>query len=138
MDTNTILLFSSKKTDHWQTPPGFLAKLDAEFHFNHDPCPRYPTEDGLFVDWKSRVFVNPPYSHIEEWLRKAHIEIHKKSEVIVFLTFANTDTRWFHKLVLPYAEIRFVRGRLQFISDEGVKNSAMRPSMLAIFRKAQR
>jgi site-specific DNA-methyltransferase (adenine-specific) len=140
MDENTIKLFGSKQTDHWQTPPDFLDMLDGEFHFTHDPCPRYPIEDGLLVDWGRRVFVNPPYSGVKVWLQKAHKEIQKGSEVIVFLTFSNTDTDWFHRYCYgryPYCEveIRFVKGRLKFISDDGVKNSAMRPSMLVILRK---
>ena len=142
MDSNTIKLFSSQKTDHWQTPPEFLKKLDQEFHFNHDPCPRYPVVDGLQVDWKERVFVNPPYSQTGKWLKKAHMEIQKKSEIIVFLTFANTDTKWFHDYCYKKCnycdiEIKFVKGRLKFISDDGIKNSAMRPSMLVIFKKKE-
>jgi phage N-6-adenine-methyltransferase len=142
MDANTIKLFGSKQTDHWRTPPEFIDFLDREFSFNHDPCPRYPTEDGLEVDWRERVFVNPPYSNVEGWLEKAHREIQKNSDVIVFLTFANTDTGWFHEYCYgnyPYCdvELRFVKGRLKFISDDGVKSSAMRPSMLVIFRKSQ-
>lgn len=54
-------LFFSSKTDLWATPAGFFADLDAEFHFNLDPCAtaenakckRYFTagQDGLKQDW---------------------------------------------------------------------------------------
>lgn len=140
MNEQTIKLFSSKATDNWRTPEDFLASIDEEFHFNHDPCPRHPTEDGLEIDWKERVFVNPPYSQVNLWLAKAHKEIQKNSEVIVFLVFANTDTQWFHNWCYGQydyctIELRFVEGRLAFLSDEGKKNSAMRPSMLVIIRR---
>lgn len=143
MNEQQIKLFSSKKTDNWQTPKILLEKIYSEYNINHDPCPRHPTEDGLLVDWKERVFVNPPYSQVNLWLQKAHIEIQKRSEVIVFLVFANTDTGWFHNHVMgtyPYCDvvIKFIRGRLKFVSDEGVLNSAMRPSMLVVFKKSSK
>lgn len=34
---NTEVMFSSK-TDLWATPQSFFNQLDAEFHFNLDPC----------------------------------------------------------------------------------------------------
>lgn len=57
-------LFSSAKED-WETPQDFFNKLDAEFHFNLDPCAdntnakceRYFTkeENGLLRDWGGGV-----------------------------------------------------------------------------------
>lgn len=59
-------LFFSSKTDLWATPAGFFADLDAEFHFNLDPCAttenakckRYFTaeQDGLKQDWGGRKY----------------------------------------------------------------------------------
>jgi len=115
MDKNTIRLFGSNKTDNWQTPKDLYKKLDKEFNFNFDPCPLNAKVDGLKIDWKGNIFVNPPYSQIKTWLEKAHEELNKgNAENIVFLTFANTDTKWFHDLVLDKAEIRFIKGRLKF------------------------
>ena len=45
---------------------------------------------------------------------------------------ARTDTERFHKYILPYAEIRFLKGRLKFV---GAKDPAPFPSMLVIFRR---
>lgn len=136
MDENTIKLFGSKKTDHWQTPPELYKKLNEEFRFSFDPCPLKPEVDGLTLPWFGNIFVNPPYSQVKKWLQKAHEELDNgNAKVIVFLTFANTDTAWFHDFVLDRAEIRFIRGRLKFLDRDGNKqNSAMRPSMLTIFR----
>lgn len=57
---NKELMFSSK-TDQWATPPETFAELDAEFHFDLDPCgdadnhkcERYFTKeiDGLSQNW---------------------------------------------------------------------------------------
>lgn len=57
---NTDVMFSSK-TDQWATPQDFFDQLDAEFHFDLDPCAdesnhkteRYFTKemDGLSQNW---------------------------------------------------------------------------------------
>jgi site-specific DNA-methyltransferase (adenine-specific) len=136
VDNNTIKLFGSKKTDNWQTPILLFHKLDMEFNFDFDPCPLNPTFDGLQVDWKESNFINPPYSKVKEFLIKGKEEMDKgNAKTNVFLTFANTDTKWFHELVLGKARIRFIRGRLKFQDENGnIQNSAMRPSMILIFK----
>ena len=121
----------SSATEEWATPTDVFADLNAEFHFDFDPCPLGGTVDGtapLFVEWRGRrVFCNPPYGPgIRPFLERG-----LEAEVAVFLIPARTDTRWFHDVVLPHAkEIRFVRGRLKF---GGAKNSAPFPSMIVVF-----
>ncbi len=129
---NTSVLFSSA-SEEWATPADVYASLDAEFHFDFDPCPLGGTEDGtapLFVEWrKKRVYCNPPYGPgIRPFLERA-----LEADVAVFLIPARTDTRWMHEIVLPYAkEIRFIKGRLKF---GGAENSAPFPSMIVIFER---
>jgi site-specific DNA-methyltransferase (adenine-specific) len=125
---NTRVHFSSA-SEHWATPKDLYAALDAEFHFDYDPCPLRSEVDGLAQSWsEKRVFCNPPYGpKIRAFLDKAH-----EAKLAVFLIPSRTDTRWMHEVVLPYAsEIRFLRGRLKF---GGSKNPAPFPSMLVIFR----
>jgi hypothetical protein len=46
---------------YWLTPPELYAQLDAEFHFDFDPCP-YPLPpgfDGLTCEWGRSNYVNP-------------------------------------------------------------------------------
>lgn len=127
---NSSALFSSV-SDRWATPVDLFAALNAEFHFDHDPCPLDGDEDGLsplFCIWRGkRVFCNPPYGpQIDQWLVRGLEAI-----VAVFLVPARTDTRWFHELVLPNAtEIRFIKGRLKF---GDAKNNAPFPSMIVVF-----
>ena len=48
---------------YWRTPPELYAALDAEFHFDFDPCP-YPLPEGfngLEVPWGRSSYVNPPF-----------------------------------------------------------------------------
>jgi site-specific DNA-methyltransferase (adenine-specific) len=127
---DTTVHFSSA-TDRWATPTDVYDGLDAEFHFNFDPCPLDGTTNGLatlFVHWSGkRAFCNPPYGPgIKNWLL-----LGLAAEVAVFLLPARTDTRWFHEIVLPKAtEIRFIKGRLKF--GDAV-NCAPFPSMVVIF-----
>ena len=49
---------------YWLTPPALYAELNAEFHFDFDPCP-YPLPDGfdgLTCEWGQRNYVKggPP------------------------------------------------------------------------------
>ena len=143
-------LLSSGKDD-WETPADLFEELHKEFHFTLDAAasndnhklPRYFTveQDGLAQDWAGEVvFCNPPYSRKtktnpgqEAWVRKALAESQKGATVVMLIP-ARTDTAAFHECILPYAEIRFLRGRLRF-EDKGVqRDAAPFPSMLAIFR----
>lgn len=136
MNIQQIKLFQSRSTDDWSTPSWIYDQLDAEFHFDFDPCPLNSTIDGLAIDWNGSIFVNPPYSKIPQFLQKAHEELMAgRASVIVFLLFANTDTAWFHDYIYGKAEIRFIRGRVKFGT---AKHGAMRPSMIVIFRKVQK
>lgn len=132
-------MFSSK-TGEWATPQDFFDKLNAEFHFTLDPCAdeqnhkcaRYFTkkQNGLVQSWaRETVFCNPPYGRdIALWIRKA-IEQARNGACVVMLIPARTDTKWFHDLVFPCSEIRFVKGRLKF---GGSGNSAPFPSMVVV------
>lgn len=128
---NRDVLFSSK-SDHWTTPVATYDALQREFRFTFDPCPLMAQEDGRKLKWRGRVFCNPPYSRIVEFLKKGlyHLAV-GDCELLVYLIPARTDTAWFHDFCIK-GEIRFLRGRLKF---GGSKNSAPFPSMLAIFRE---
>lgn len=131
-------LFSSERRD-WKTPIQIIEALRTEFPFTLDACatpgntvaPLFFTKDGLGQPWEGIVWCNPPYGRgVDKWLRKG-FESAEAGATVVFLLPARTDTRWFHEIVLPAAEIRFLRGRLQFGAS---KHGAPFPSMLAIFR----
>lgn len=127
----------SNKSDDWSTPIDFYNKLNEEFQFNFDPCPLRGVDgdvNGLEVDWKGNIFINPPYSDVKRFLVKGLVEMDKgNAKVLVYLLAARTDTRWFHEYCYnSNAEIRFIKGRLKFGNS---KNSAPFPSMLVIFRK---
>ena len=137
MNEQQIKLFQSKKTDNWATPDYIYNELNNEFNFDFDPCPLNSTFDGLTRKWGKRNFVNPPYSNVIGFLQKAHQELKNgNADLCVFLTFSNTDTKWFHNYCYGKGELRFIKGRLKFVDENGkTKNSAMRPSMIVILTK---
>ena len=134
-------------SDHWSTPPKMVAVLELEFgSFNLDPCcrpetakaPNFFTEvdDGLKQDWFGNVFLNPPYSNVSPWLRKALVETKAgRCSLVIALLPASVDTQWFHELVNNRCEIRFVRGRVRFFGWKHTPIISPRtPSILAIYR----
>ena len=125
--------FSSQRLD-WKTPKAVYQVLDAEFHFDFDPCPTNPQFDGLNVRWGSCNFVNPPYGReLPKWIEKSWYEYHSRDNVtVVLLIPSRTDTRWWHDYCMKATEIRFIRGRLKF---DDQKNSAPFPSAIVIFKK---
>jgi site-specific DNA-methyltransferase (adenine-specific) len=80
-----------------------------------------------------RVFCNPPYSKIGDWVKKCYEEAIKPETLVVMLIPARTDTRYFHDYIIHRSEVRFVKGRLKFGDS---KNAAPFPSMVVIFRAA--
>lgn len=136
----------SAESDEWATPQDLFDELNAEFHFTLDAaataenhkCERYYTaeQDGLKQSWGGEiVFLNPPYSHISQWVEKAYREGTKDNTVVVMLIPARTDTKYFHNYILHRSEIRFIKGRLHFNES---KNNAPFPSVVVIFRGAGR
>ena len=119
----------SSATDHWRTPDETYKALHAEFDFNDDPCP-IGGGGGLEREWGSRVFVNPPYSKIADWVAYGYAQS-LKGKIVVMLIPSRTDTRWWHEYVMKASEIRFIKGRLKF---GGQKNSAPFPSCVVVFR----
>lgn len=135
-------IFSSN-TNEWATPQAFFDALNAEFHFNLDPCSTHENakcekhytlkDNGLAQNWGGqRVFCNPPYGKaIATWVRKCYEESRKPNTLVVMLIPARTDTSYFHDYIYHKArEIRFIRGRLHFNES---KQGAPFPSMVVIF-----
>ena len=129
------------------TPPDLFAELDAEFHFTLDAaasersakCSKYytPETDGLAADWAGEtVFCNPPYGTlITDWVRKGYEEGQKPDTTVVMLLPSRTDTAYFHEYLYNKAEIKFLRGRIHFLDENGNElGRANTPSLIATFR----
>lgn len=140
----------SSNTNEWSTPQELFDELNAEFHFTLDPasthqnakCKKHFTmeDDGLSKDWKNEtVFCNPPYGReIPKWVQKCHDEWKKNNITVVMLIPARTDTRYFHDFIYKKAELRFIKGRVKFIDENGDDSGcAPFPSMIVIFNKME-
>jgi len=122
--------FMSERLD-WKTPKAVYQTLDAEFTFDHDPCPPNYSVDGLTSEWGGSNYVNPPYGRkIGDWIAKGFGEW-QKGKTVVFLIPSRTDTRWWHDYCMKATEIRFIKGRLKFDDQE---NPAPFPSAIVVFR----
>lgn len=136
-------------SDEWATPPHVFEQIDDLFGpFDLDPCCRVETrkaphyfvkaDDGLARAWGyPSVFVNPPYSNPRPWIVKAIEQIRLRfTRRVVMLLPAATDTTWFHDLVLPHADVIFMRGRVKFYGWKGTPiGSPKAGTILAVFPK---
>ena len=137
MSLNQTPAFHSHKSSEWYTPSAVYRVLNREFWFTFDPFPasfgKPPAFDGLTVPWSSRNFVNPPYSLVGKALAKGYSES-LKGNLSVFLIFVRSDTKAWRDYILdrPNVEVRFITGRLKFVSPTGVKGSAPAPSAVVV------
>lgn len=129
---------------HWATPPEVFDPLHSEFAFTLDPCAdhetakcaRYFTEadDGLSKSWVGeRVFMNPPYGReVYAWTRKAREEA-ARGALVVGLLPASSDLQWWHDDVVGSAEVRFIRGRVRFLTGGPYDASGFFASVVVIW-----
>lgn len=122
--------FSSNSVE-WPTPDFLFAPLNKEFNFTLDvaansentKCSSYFTKEmnGLNQKWFGVCWMNPPYGReLKLWMKKAADE-QSNGVTTVCLIPARTNTIWFHEIVIPNAEIRFVKGRPKFGgADQGL------------------
>lgn len=120
---------------HWQTPKNFYKLLHEEFEFDHDPCPLFGTQ-GLDqnIPWGDTNFCNPPFDNIKPFAQRCRDELINNRKTSVLLVPVRSDTAWFHDYVVDHSTLRFVRGRLSFLDQNGNKRSHCAfPVMLCIF-----
>ena len=122
----------TRDSDNYATPIKFYNKLNQEFKFDYDPCPFKSEFNGLETEWNGNIYINPPYSGIEPFIKKGIEELKKgNAKKCVYLIPIRSDTKYWHDLVMKYAkEIRFVKGRLNFNES---KSPAPFPCVLVIF-----
>ena len=130
-------------SDEWETPQSLFDELNDKYVFDLDPCATPDNakckcfftkkDNGLRRSWKGyRVFMNPPYSDISSWVKKACSEQH--ATIIVALLPAWTDRLWFHEYVYDKTEITFLQGRVKFLMNGEVKKSPRFGSMVVIWK----
>lgn len=133
----------------WATPPEVFQPLHREFNFTVDVCatplnaklPYYWTEvdNGLAQDWSNeRAWMNPPYGReVYAWTKKAREEA-ATGALVVGLLPASTDLQWWHDDVICHAEVRYIRGRVRFLTDGPYRASGFFASVIVIWRPSLR
>jgi phage N-6-adenine-methyltransferase len=132
------------RSDEWETPLALFDQLHREFGFTLDAaadhlnakCALYfsAMDDGLSQDWGSHVvWLNPPYGReIGKWVRKAWLaSLH--GATVVCLVPSRTDTAWWHDYAMR-GDVRFLRGRVNFVGRDRKGHNSPFPSALLVFR----
>lgn len=131
----------------WETPQDFFDTLNKEFRFNVDVCAvksnakvRYffnPDVDGLSISWQGCCWCNPPYDKtISKWVQKAYNSAQNGATVVCLLPGRSSDTKWFHQYIMQASEIRFVKGRLQFLRNGKSAGNSNISNILVVFRQS--
>lgn len=118
--------------DLWRTPPALFACLNAEFCFQLDAaaaphnalCRKFITaeQNTLETPWDEYlsipgyVWLNPPYSDITPFVKKAAAESANQIGTVMLVP-ADTSVGWFREAIETASEVRFiVGGRVAFIN----------------------
>lgn len=118
--------------DLWRTPPALFACLNAEFCFQLDAaaaahnalCRKFITaeQNTLKTPWADYlsipgyVWLNPPYSDITPFVKKAAAESANQIGTVMLVP-ADTSVGWFKEAIQTASEVRFITaGRLAFIN----------------------
>jgi phage N-6-adenine-methyltransferase len=125
-------------TDEWFTPLAYieaaravLGNVDCDsatckFAQNRIQAGQYFTkqDDGLKQPWIGKLWVNPPYSRVAEFVTKLVSEIEAgRVTAAILLVHNSSDTSWFHKAAGAAAAICFTRGRIKFEQENGPADS---------------
>lgn len=138
--------------DLWRTPSALFASLDAEFCFQLDAaaaphnalCRKFITaeQNTLETPWADYlnvpgyVWLNPPYSDITPFVKKAASESANQIGTVMLVP-ADTSVGWFKEAIQTASEVRFITaGRLAFINPVTGKpvSGNNKGSMLIIWR----
>jgi site-specific DNA-methyltransferase (adenine-specific) len=140
-------LHNIKIYDEWSTPNAILRSglmlidenifLDVCATQQNAKFSKYFTkqDDALKQEWNTNFYMNPPYSEIFEWMEYATQQVKKYKVVGLILTFAKTDTRWWHEFVEGKCKVYFIKGRIRFVKDSiQSKKDAPYPSCWIVMR----
>jgi hypothetical protein len=123
-------------SDEWYTPERITTALGA---FDLDPCAgpksharrniRRPA-CGLRIPWEGRVWLNPPYSNVHEWLDR--FTRHGNG---IALVNARPETQWFQCLARGADALLWIKGRVYFEKPDGSTGHTTVGSVLVAYGK---
>lgn len=109
---------------NWETPNELFWRLNHAFHFTIDGAadqynhklPRYIDEaqDAHTIELRDEViFCNPPYANMAPWV--STFIRWSQDNTVVTLVQDKTDTQWFWDMWHEAREVRFLKGRVNFV-----------------------
>jgi phage N-6-adenine-methyltransferase len=101
-------------------------------------CPEgytYPEHDSLGASWAKdwpygNLWLNPPFSNLEDWADKCAVESPKRVGFIFLLTPASVGTTWFDDYVHLHAYVLGLSPRLTF---EGATDPYPKDLIMSIY-----
>lgn len=125
-------------TETWLTPRWITEPLGI---FSLDPCAHpnwaiaeqqyvWPESDGLMMNWRGRVWCNPPYgTQADAWANR--MVNHGDGYLLLF---ARTETQMFKRFWAIASGLFFFEGRVRFHRADGsLGDPAPAPSVLIAF-----
>lgn len=155
--SSTLTPLFSKASDLWGTPAAVFQHYHTRYAFTIDAAanaqmtllPRWwgpdsrLSTDALAVSWAGETcWLNPPYSRVKDFTRKARLEQLEQRVTTVMLIPSRTDTAYWHDYIWNTAahtwqhgiQGQFLRGRLKFRDARGTSmNPAPFPSVVIVF-----
>jgi phage N-6-adenine-methyltransferase len=137
-------------TDEWYTPVAYIdaakaalrgIELDSAtcaFAQSRIKAAQFFTikDDGLAQRWRGRVWLNPPFSKVAQFVSKLVSEIEAaRVTAAILLTHNCSDTSWFHQAASLAAAICFTRGRIRFEQEDGPAESPPQGQTFLYFGK---
>mgnify|MGYP002132204706 FL=1 len=109
-------------SDEWYTPAEIPAAIGG---FDLDPCAGPSSHasvnwrssegaDGLNQPWSGRVWLNPPYSNVHDWMER--LISHNDG---VALVNARPETQWFQRAASKARVALWLRRRIDFARPDG-------------------
>ncbi len=134
-----------KSHDNWRSPQELFDVVQDEFSLWCDAAaskentllPDYITakQDALKTPWEADSWCNPPYSLIGPFVQRAYEQSQEHRTTNVVLIPAYTDPKYWSNYVMKAHEVRFLKGRLAFIDEDGLKKTSARfPSVVVVFK----
>ncbi len=135
-----------KEKDYYQSPQYIYNWMDSIFEFDIDLAANKENAklstfideqaDSLTIDWHLYAktgWLNPPYSDIKPWVRKAALESSHGFTTVMLIPTPNGE-KIYRNIFYKASEIIFINGRLAFIDVNGKpKSGNTRGSCIVIF-----
>lgn len=144
MSVSPLTKTRTARSDEWATPKWLFDHFDAEFQFTLDGAarawnaklPRF--NDGVKPDipWHGEmVWLNPPYSNLEYWMKIAQVGSHVARGVVCLVPNAPDCYWWSESVEGKASEIRLPSGRVHFEKEDGWSGRAGFSSALIVYRR---